>query len=50
MNNSSEFQKAKALYLQIKKTNPNITVNEFLSHLADNAIKYNLVFGASNGT
>ncbi len=49
MGKDKEFQNAKILYLQIKKQNPNLTVDEYLTHLANNAEKYNLIFDSTNG-
>lgn len=50
MSKSDEFKSAKMLYDKIKKENPKMTADEFLTHLAKNAVEYGLSWGCGSGT
>jgi hypothetical protein len=50
LSNHDKFQMAEQLLNQIASSHPHLTVDEFLSHLADHADVYGLRYGKSNGT
>src|SRR5579862_9222188 len=46
----AEFQAAQQLFNQIIQQNPTMSIDQFLTHLAQHAQGYGLVYGQSNGT
>jgi hypothetical protein len=46
----AEFHAAQQLFNQIIQQNPNLSIDQFLTHLTQHAQAYGLVYGQSNGT
>lgn len=50
MNFENSLEEAIELWKNIGNTHKNFTVQQFLQHLADNAMNYGLIYGKGNGT
>jgi hypothetical protein len=50
MGSKAAFEEALKIFNEIEKNFPNMTIDQFLNHLTENATKYNLLYGKSNGT